>query len=501
MLRKILFVAAVVQTCSTAAVKVRSNGVLKFGGKKTHGRDLLGQLHEPVRRDVRREEAHGDDKPHVRHEEAVKLGDNPQFVTRLARRWSASTSASGSLLSLGKSITGHAMVTAAQLQQLRAAPVVEDSNELYIKTGLKSINMEFLGPMGIGTKYDPAGCNNRSSLLEVDIKRTCRTIPQQSLNVVFDTGSTNMWIASTLCQSGPCTAPGRKRYDMRESATYKVLPEVRTLDVRFGTGRLKGTQAVDDFHIGPFTLKNQTFAQIQEESGESFDEVPLEGIVGLGFPSLSTTTDRPFFDSLIDQKVLKRNMFAFYLPQEDGLDSIFWGGLDRHLYKGKILWFPVAQPYYWTLDLHGFLIGNQSMSVNGDDGDSGGALPKLIIDTGTTYYTAENRLHKQILAELPHQACSDAASLPDITYQLKDIDGVLQNLTVSQENYMISVAAQGCDAGFQRMNLPPQHGPGMILGQLFMRSYIAIFDRADGVPEKARVGFAEIRPPFEVFPL
>merc|ERR1719387_1033386 len=38
------------------------------------------------------------------------------------------------------------------------------------------------------------------------------------LSVVYDTGSTNLWFASTLCTEGPCLH--RRRYDPENSETF-----------------------------------------------------------------------------------------------------------------------------------------------------------------------------------------------------------------------------------------------------------------------------------------
>ena len=36
-----------------------------------------------------------------------------------------------------------------------------------------------------------------------------------------------------------------------------------------------------------YVVKNQTFALIEEEVGQVFEEIPFEGILGLAFPSMS----------------------------------------------------------------------------------------------------------------------------------------------------------------------------------------------------------------------
>merc|ERR1719387_1895405 len=54
------------------------------------------------------------------------------------------------------------------------------------------------------------------------------------LSVVYDTGSTNLWFASTLCTEGPCLK--RRRYDPVNSDTYQEGNY--DLHVTFGTGEL-----------------------------------------------------------------------------------------------------------------------------------------------------------------------------------------------------------------------------------------------------------------------
>jgi pepsin A len=397
---------------------------------------------------------------------------------------------------------------------------------------------EYVGPIGLGTISSPKGC---SSLAQTDSggnsvssEQRCKVEQQQTLNVVFDTGSTNLWIASTLCTKGSCVSNGRHRFNMKESETFNQPANPQNLAVEFGTANLSGTLGMDNFHIGPFTVRNQTFALIKQESGGTFNELPLEGIVGLAFPSLmdrmepnastdstsSTGISRPFFDSVIEQKVLKRNMFAFYLspPESDasagsfveravpyhlGMDAILWGGVDKRLYEGELSWFPVTQAHYWAIDLHGFSIGNESVqfeeskpltaqivdSILGDDTEK--APAKLIIDSGTTYYTAESHVYNSLVDRAP---CDESAVLPDLTYRIKDIHGQIRSIVLSPKDYV----AANCELGFLQIDIPKKYGPAMLLGELFMRKYFTVFDRGDGSDTSARIGIARARKVSEI---
>jgi len=81
--------------------------------------------------------------------------------------------------------------------------------------------------------------------------------------------------------------------------TFSRPSKASTLTVQFGTGKLVGPQAVDDLHIGPFTVFNQTFAMIEDEEGKVFQDVPFEGILGLAFPAMSANHVKPFFDTVM----------------------------------------------------------------------------------------------------------------------------------------------------------------------------------------------------------
>merc|ERR1719409_2148529 len=141
----------------------------------------------------------------------------------------------------------------------------------------------------------------------------------------------------------------------------------------------------------------------------------------------------PFFDNVIQQGVLKKNEFAFYLNQHDDRPSaLLWGGVDPALYVGDIQMFPVTQPHYWSLDLVDFKIGNKSYGefstplFGGLVEGKKKRVRKLIVDSGTTYFTAPSGLKSIIAARLPSAPCSEVEKqpekYPDITFVLRNAE-------------------------------------------------------------------------------
>jgi len=428
-------------------------------------------------------------------------------------------------------------------------------------TGLTSLSSQYVGPIGVGTVVAPSACvvHNGQNLQFVgrgveERRRTgCHLEDESQVWVVFDTGSTNIWVSSDLCKDGSCVQPGRHRYNHSRSTTYDWPVAGLELTVQFGTGCIKGPQAVDDFHIGPFTVFNQTFGMIETQNGTVFNEVPFEGILGLAFSSMSANGVQPFFDTIIQQKALVHNEFAFYFSLDSvTANAVFWGGVDPAFFEGKIEYYPVIDPYYWAIELVSFKVGNQeffpdfsgsdadaepqaklldatdSAAVNaererlsldpdedppsageaGDDAaldDAGlaatpaktpGQTWKAIVDTGTTFFTAEGEMYDQILALLLPVKCNEMTpeSHPPIVYRLRSVSGKMIDFVLENHQYMTSGTTDKdaqCTPAFMRIDIPPKHGPAMVLGECFLRHYYSVLDRADGAPMNARVGFAK----------
>jgi hypothetical protein len=167
--------------------------------------------------------------------------------------------------------------------------------------------------------------------------------------------------------------------------------------------------------------------------------------------------------------------------------------------------FPVVQPHYWAIQLVDFLIGNKSYAI--DDTSSffesfyessplsnntrpPRRIEKLIIDTGTTYFTAPTGLTSKILRELPGNRCEYTKSYPNITYKLTDEEGSPFDLVIPPSVYMVTDDGDWCEPAFMAIDVPDKYGPALLLGEVFMRHWHTTFDRGDGSDGSAVVAFA-----------
>jgi len=375
--------------------------------------------------------------------------------------------------------------------QSRTKRGIDQSN---LTTTLEDMTSEYIGLIGVGTGP------NGDALFHA--------------RVVFDTGSTNLWVASVLCNASPCTPEkSRSFYDPAKSLTqesFSALEDATTrsnnnldaskdIDIIFGTGELRGPLHVDTYRVGPMVVQHQPFAMIRSMQGDVFSSFPFEGILGLGFPSLSFGNITPFFEHVIEQRLLKSNEFSFFLnanPEQPS--AILWGGVDKSLYEGPIRMFPVVQPHYWALELLGFRIGNQSF------GD--GKLRRLIVDTGTTYFTAPDFMHQDVVDRIPATSCSEVERRPDkyppLVWTIRNSHGSTYDLEVPQQTYMLGDGDESanvrndeghCKPAFMLLDVNEKYGPAMILGEVFMRSFLTVFCRGNGDVKQAKIGFAKAR--------
>merc|ERR1719263_2611334 len=97
---------------------------------------------------------------------------------------------------------------------------------------------------------------------------------------------------------------------------------------------------------------------------------------------------------------------------------------------------------------------------------------------------------------IPPASCKSVSDKthPPLRYQLKDAAGEIQEFKIPAEEYMVSDEdGEHCEPAFMKIDIPKKYGPGMILGEVFMRNYFTVFQRGDGTPSEAKVGFARAK--------
>lgn len=294
--------------------------------------------------------------------------------------------------------------------------------------------------------------------------------PPQDFKVVLDTGSSNLWVPSSECGSIACYL--HTKYDSSASSTYKK--NGTSFEIRYGSGSLSGFVSNDIVKIGDLKIKNQDFAEATSEPGLAFAFGRFDGILGLGYDTISVNKIVPPFYSMLDQGLLDEPVFAFYLGntndgEGDESEAVF-GGVDEDHYTGKVTKIPLRRKAYWEVDLDAISFGSASAEL-----DNTGA----ILDTGTSLIalpsTLAELLNKEIGAKKSYNGqytveCEKRDSLPDLTFTLTGY-----NFSITAYDYILEVQGS-CISAFMGMDFPEPVGPLAILGDAFLRKWYSIYD-------------------------
>jgi saccharopepsin len=214
-------------------------------------------------------------------------------------------------------------------------------------------------------------------MLMVDLDFSTITIgtPPQEFKVVLDTGSSNLWVPSTECNSIACYL--HAKYDSSASSTYKK--NGTKFEITYGSGSLSGFVSQDTMTIGDIAIKKQDFAEATEEPGLAFAFGRFDGILGLGYDTISVDRMVPPFYNMINDGLLDEPVFAFYLGDTSagtGYDSVAtFGGVDENHYTGKMTKIPLRRKAYWEVDLDAITFNGETAELENTG---------VILDTGTS---------------------------------------------------------------------------------------------------------------------
>ncbi|TYI23633.1 hypothetical protein ES332_A06G178000v1 [Gossypium tomentosum] len=209
-----------------------------------------------------------------------------------------------------------------------------DSEETDIVALKNYMDAQYYGEIGIGT-------------------------PPQKFTVIFDTGSSNLWVPSTKCYfSVACFF--HSKYKSSESSTYKK--NGKSASIQYGTGAISGFFSNDSVKVGNLVAKDQEFIEATKEPGVTFIAAKFDGILGLGFKEISVGDAVPVWYNMVEQGLIKDQEFSFWLNRNVGEEmggEIVFGGIDPNHYKGKHTYVPITQKGYWQFDMGDVLIGDK----------------------------------------------------------------------------------------------------------------------------------------------
>jgi len=306
--------------------------------------------------------------------------------------------------------------------------------------------------------------------------------PPQTFTVIFDTGSSNLWVPSSQCSASNRACQTHNKYDSSKSSTFKQNNS--QFAIQYGTGALTGFVSKDTVSVSGVTVTDQLFAEAIREPGNTFVDAPFDGILGMGWAQISVNRIPTVFDNMFAQKVVDQNLFSFWLDR-DASDSVggllSLGGSDPDLYEGDLSYVAVSAKGYWQFRVNGGRVEGTTSTrfcINGC---------QVIADTGTSLIVGPQFDIDIINLRIGAAAnglvrCNSISTLPDIIFTINGKD-----FPLTAEDYIVKQTETNgqvvCFSGFA-----PEQGNLWILGDVFLGPYYSEYDVGN-----ARVGFAKAK--------
>lgn len=314
--------------------------------------------------------------------------------------------------------------------------------------------------------------------------------PNQYFSVVMDTGSSNFWVPDSTCsdytQSPSCKI--QNKFQNKSSSTFVnkcTCWLTCSLILPYGSGTVAGKLSMDTVTVGGLPLNNTNFGRIYQEPGplSQWGAPVFDGILGLAYPIIAMPEfgflPGPF-DEMMKRKIVPEPLFSIFLSsvENDTTSYVAFGEVPTENYEGSLLEVPQdkmqSELGYWCVSVTGINVAGKVQP--GTSGIIG------VIDTGTSLIAGPPDIVNPIIAQVNATSdCSNVHTLPNISFTFDLGGNKSQDMVLTPEQYTYKATlANGetqCECGLFAFAAGEGLLPLWILGDPFLRSYFAVFNR------------------------
>jgi hypothetical protein len=210
------------------------------------------------------------------------------------------------------------------------------------------------------------------------------SIGGQTINVDFDSGSSDLWVFST--QLPAQSSAGHQLYDPTKSRTFTPL-QGNTFSITYGDGSgAAGNVGTDTVDIGGVTVTRQAVEMATAVSRQFVEDTANNGLLGLAFSKLNTVQpqqQKTFFDNVMP--TLAEPVFTADL-RKNAVGAYEFGRIDNTKFTGQMAWIPANTTQgFWQFASTTFAVNNGAVQPASPVGQA-------IADTGTTLILGNVRM-------------------------------------------------------------------------------------------------------------
>ncbi|KAJ8072519.1 hypothetical protein PM082_016078 [Marasmius tenuissimus] len=334
---------------------------------------------------------------------------------------------------------------------------------------------------------------------------------QISFRVALDTGSSDLWLTSSACSSPTCKESPHYPLSYQNPTFVAVNANATAFKASYGDGTaVSGFVAKETITIGNMTVPQQAFGLITQSDVTLVDQV--SGILGLGFPRLSTINrssndSSPLLATLTQKGLLDYPLFGLSLTR-DIHGTLALGAIDGSVVKKieDVEWHEVVQfppigietnetsYWHWALPMRDLSVDGIPLKLSPSYPDKTGGLPVALFDVGTSGIYGPWSDVAQLYDEIPESRLVDANgqwAVPCETRANMSFAFGSRKFTLQPVDYLIGPTAGNprlC-LSWPRATNPTPDGIDWVLGAPFLRSVYSVFSYGIDTKEPPMIGF------------
>lgn len=298
--------------------------------------------------------------------------------------------------------------------------------------------------------------------------------PPQSVTLIIDTGSTELWVNPTCETSGqPEYCESFSQFDYTASSTINDTGYSNML--AYGKGNVTIEYVTDVVSIGSASITDQIF-------GVGFEsyEIPL-GILGLAPPTDSEELYTYVLDNMVEQGLIDSRAFSLDLRDVDSPDgSVIFGGVDTGKFIGELQKCPIIEPLDTPSGADRYWIYLTGLGMTLPSGESGlvaeGELP-VFLDSGGTMTRLPTEVFEAVGSVFPGAQYDSESGyfVVDCDVGSGSVDFVFGDkiISVAFDDFIWRVPSMGdtCVLGVLADDDEP------VLGDTFLRAAYVVYDQ------------------------